>query len=139
VFRKILGKLQNTKGQGVDAPVLTPAEIELNQEMGLLWCVTDNIPRDEHKAIYRGLFMRIMQVMQNLRPDADIETNAREVLLILKEARYAARLRQDRLFPAGRANADYRKYESVYTHALVTAVAVDGAIRASGGLLVLPV
>lgn len=134
MLNRLLTKFRGAKPEATALPV-SQAEVELNDEMQRFWHVTDYMARDEHKIIYRGLFMRIMRALESFQPDADMETNARQVLSILKEATYAARLRQDRLLPAGRVNTDYRKYESVYTHALVTAVAVEGAIKACGGVL----
>ena len=136
-FGKILRKAFR-KEQKVAPPELIPAEIALNQEMDRFWHVTDIMPSDEHRVVYRGLFERIMSLMVILYPLDDLEARCQKVLLILKEARLAAVLRQYRQLPAGRPNTDYRKYELEYTHALVTAVAIEGAMRASGGLSVPP-
>lgn len=133
MLRKWLEKFR-TDPRKVDQQKLSLEEKALNEELESFWYVTNYIPRDEHKAIYRALFMQIMRALESFDPSATMKSNADQVLLILRAAKYAARLRQDRLLPAGRANTDYRKYEAVYTHALVTAVAVEGAIRACGGV-----
>ncbi len=121
-MRRVWGSLTGKGPQ--QAPVIHKASraLELNAAISRLWQADGTHARDafEHQVV--PIYTALLDQLKQQQPAAEAETN---LLELLDATTAACRYRWSVRLPMKRPGSDYRKYEIIYTYALVTAMAVQ--------------
>ena len=128
-LRRVLGRLV---GKGGREPGRGRSKagraVELNAAISELWQAEGTHGRDAFEKAIVPIYTALLAEWQRSLPAQEGEAR---LLALLQATTAACHYRWSLRLPLKRPGSDYRKYEIVYTYALITAMAVDGLVDQS--------
>jgi len=125
-LRRLLGRLAGKRpGEGALLPEASSKAgraVELNAAISELWQAEATHDKAQFESDIVPIFTRLLVELKRTLPDQEAED---QVLALLHRTTAACHYRWSVRLPLKRPGSDYRKYEIIYTYALVSAMAVD--------------
>lgn len=128
-LRRFLGRLAGRGGEGAEKQPQGRSKAsraaDLNEAISALWQAEATHDRQAFENNIVPIYMALLPELQKSLP---VEEGEAQLLELLNNTTAACHYRWSLRLPLKRPGSDYRKYEIVYTYALITAMAVDRLI-----------
>lgn len=129
-LRAFLGRLRGSQvGASVGEGGQAVRASELNEAISRLWQADGTHTKASFRVAIVPIYTALLEELQTTIPTDLAEAR---VIELLKETTAACTYRWSLRLPMKRPGSDYRKYEIIYTYALVTAMAVGSLQKCAG-------
>jgi hypothetical protein len=138
-LRRFLARLKGRGGRGATSFPAGRSKasraLELNQAISGLWEAEATHDRRAFEENIVPVYVALLSALKKVQQDTEAEAT---VIALLNNTTAACHYRWSLRLPLKRPGSDYRKYEIVYTYALITAMAVDCLLAHDGDDQTLP-